>query len=173
MFASVWVVKTHFPERYGWKDFAAQRVILLVVRALPTQHHQSSETLATYLRVVSQRNPVNAIRSYFNMLLTGTHTHSIAPSEYARFVDVWERHVRDEVGFWLRCVLQAPIHRNAALQLRSGFTPPCTTLLSLQLPPLLARAVAASDRSPLRGPEQRKRWVGGVSVESTEQCVAQ
>ena len=74
----VWVVKSHFPEKYGWKEFAAQRAVLLV------------------------RNPVNAIRSYFNMLLTGTHTHSIAPSEYTRpgLAEVWDRHVREEIGWW-------------------------------------------------------------------------
>eukprot|EP01044_Picomonas_judraskeda_P000305 COSAG03_NODE_12_length_22635_cov_7.308307_14_plen_456_part_00 len=73
---NVWVVKTHFPEKYGWKPFASQRAILLV------------------------RNPFNAIRSYFNMLLTGTHTHSIADSEFTRFADVWDRHVREEIGWW-------------------------------------------------------------------------
>ena len=72
----VWVVKTHFPEKYGWKDFATQRAILLV------------------------RNPFNAIRSYFNMLLTGTHTHSIADSEFTRLASVWDRHVREEIGWW-------------------------------------------------------------------------
>lgn len=70
-------MKTHFPERYGWREFGAQRALLLV------------------------RNPVNAIRSYFNMLLTGTHTHSIAPSEYSRFGEVWQQHVKEEVVFWL------------------------------------------------------------------------
>eukprot|EP01052_Picozoa_sp_SAG31_P013207 SAG31_NODE_790_length_12082_cov_8.754319_4_plen_526_part_00 len=74
----VWIVKTHFPERYGWRNFGCQRAILLV------------------------RNPVNAIRSYFNMLLTGTHTHSIAASEYSRFADIWTRHVKEELIFWLR-----------------------------------------------------------------------
>jgi hypothetical protein len=73
---NVWVVKTHFPEKYGWKPFASQRAILLV------------------------RNPFNAMRSYFNMLLTGTHTHSIADSEFTRFADVWDRHVREEIGWW-------------------------------------------------------------------------
>ena len=72
----VWVVKSHFPEKYGWKELGAQRAILLV------------------------RNPFNAIRSYFNMLLTGTHTHSIIPSEYTRFADVWDSHVREEIGWW-------------------------------------------------------------------------
>jgi hypothetical protein len=28
--ASVWVIKTHFPERSGWKPFSAQRVVLLI-----------------------------------------------------------------------------------------------------------------------------------------------
>lgn len=72
----VWVVKSHFPVSRGRKELGAQRAILLV------------------------RNPFNAIRSYFNMLLTGTHTHSIMPSEYARFATAWDQHVRGEVRLW-------------------------------------------------------------------------
>lgn len=26
----VWIVKTHFPERYGWREFGSQRTLLLV-----------------------------------------------------------------------------------------------------------------------------------------------
>lgn len=43
------VVKTHYPERLGFRPFEAERVILLV------------------------RNPFDAIDSYFNMALTNTH----------------------------------------------------------------------------------------------------
>ena len=48
-----WIVKTHFPERRGWRKFGAQKVILLV------------------------RSPFDAIDSFFNMALTRTHTQSI------------------------------------------------------------------------------------------------
>jgi hypothetical protein len=84
----VWVVKSHYPEKYGWRELRAQRAILLV------------------------RNPFNTIRSYFNMLLTGTHTQSILPSEFDRFADVWDRHVREEIGWWVeyqRWWLRQPI----------------------------------------------------------------
>ena len=49
-----WVVKTHWPERYGYRHFHAHRVILLV------------------------RNPFDAINSYFNMGLTNTHEQTLA-----------------------------------------------------------------------------------------------
>jgi hypothetical protein len=74
----VWVVKSHFPEKVGWKAFGSQRAILLV------------------------RNPFNVLRSYFNMLLTGTHTHSIAPSEYTvSACPLLKKHGRALVG-WRR-----------------------------------------------------------------------
>jgi hypothetical protein len=48
-----WVVKTHWPERYGYRRFEAHRVVLLV------------------------RNPFDAIDSYFNMAFTNTHDRSL------------------------------------------------------------------------------------------------
>ena len=45
----VWIVKSHFPERTGYAKFLANKCILLV------------------------RNPMDAIISLFNMLVTGTH----------------------------------------------------------------------------------------------------
>jgi hypothetical protein len=50
-------VKTHFPERRGSTMFRASRVVLLV------------------------RNPFDAIESYFNLMMTGTHTKSLTPAE--------------------------------------------------------------------------------------------
>jgi hypothetical protein len=47
--ASVWAVKTHFPERMGYRRFRAQRCVLLV------------------------RSPFDAVRSYFHMGFTNTH----------------------------------------------------------------------------------------------------
>lgn len=43
------VVKTHYPERMGYRTFEGKKAILLV------------------------RNPFDAINSYFNMALTNTH----------------------------------------------------------------------------------------------------
>ena len=71
-----WVVKTHYPERLGWKEFDATKAIVLV------------------------RNPFDAIDSHFNMILTRTHTNSIDESEYERFKAYWETHVLDECSMW-------------------------------------------------------------------------
>ena len=57
---SVWVVKTHWPERKGHAIVRGERTILLV------------------------RNPFNALVSYFNMLLTQTHTSGIADTDFER-----------------------------------------------------------------------------------------
>eukprot|EP00939_MAST-03C_sp_MAST-3C-sp1_P004262 g4262.t1 len=73
-----WIVKTHYPERLGWKEFDASKVIVLV------------------------RNPFDAIDSHFNMILTRTHTHSIDESEYERFRAYWEAHVLEECSMWCR-----------------------------------------------------------------------
>jgi len=72
----VWIVKTHYPERDGWKFFAMNRVILLV------------------------RNPFNCIDSYFNMTLTGMHDRSIEESEYTRFAEQWQEVVEREAIIW-------------------------------------------------------------------------
>ncbi|KAL6076958.1 Fbox domain containing protein [Balamuthia mandrillaris] len=74
----VWIVKTHFPERLGWKPFKAEKVILLV------------------------RNPFDCIDSYFNMALTRTHTDSIAESEYDRLKELWTKRVEEEAEVWHR-----------------------------------------------------------------------
>ena len=49
----VWVVKTHYPERYGKTKFGAERAILLV------------------------RNPLDCITSLFHMVCSGSHDLSI------------------------------------------------------------------------------------------------
>lgn len=72
----VWIVKTHFPEREGWKYFNMNRVILLV------------------------RNPFNCIDSYFNMTLTGMHDRSIEEGEYIRFAEQWQEVVEREAKIW-------------------------------------------------------------------------
>jgi hypothetical protein len=51
--SSVWIVKTHYPERMGYVKCKGDRIILLV------------------------RNPFDAIESYFHMGLTNTHNKSL------------------------------------------------------------------------------------------------
>lgn len=46
---SVWMVKTHYPERMGYLKFKVRRIILLI------------------------RNPFDAMESYFHMGMTNTH----------------------------------------------------------------------------------------------------
>ncbi len=76
--ARAWVVKTHWPERYGYRRFPAQRAILLV------------------------RNPFDAINSYFNMAMTNTHEQTLKDSLYVSLGSVWEDMVRNEVKVWAR-----------------------------------------------------------------------
>ena len=54
----VWVVKTHYPERYGKTRFGAERAILLV------------------------RSPLDCITSLFNMVCSGSHDLSISDSDF-------------------------------------------------------------------------------------------
>ena len=61
----VWVVKTHYPERWGKARFRAQRAIMLV------------------------RNPLDCITSLFNMVLSGTHDSSIADEDFQKFAANW------------------------------------------------------------------------------------
>lgn len=50
---AVWVIKSHYPERYGYVKVFADRAIVLV------------------------RNPVDAIYSYFNMGMTNSHDKTL------------------------------------------------------------------------------------------------
>lgn len=75
---SVWFVKTHFPERVGWKPFKIKKAILVV------------------------RNPWDAIDSYFNMTLTNTHNKSLHEDMYTRFADRWDGLLRNEIDVWMK-----------------------------------------------------------------------
>lgn len=70
------IVKSHWPERRGWKPVRAHRAILVV------------------------RNPFDAIDSYFNMCLTNTHDLSLAEENYSRFKTLWENMMCEEAKLW-------------------------------------------------------------------------
>lgn len=72
----VWVVKTHYPERYGKTKFGAERVILLV------------------------RCPLDCMTSLFNMVCTGSHDLSIADSDFAKFPSYWTEFIEQEINVW-------------------------------------------------------------------------
>jgi len=72
----VHVVKTHFPERKGWKPVRGSRVLLLV------------------------RNPYDAIDSYWNLCCTNTHTRTLDESVYEKYAKKFEGLARHEIQIW-------------------------------------------------------------------------
>ena len=72
------LVKTHWPERRGWTAFKAQKIILLV------------------------RNPWDAMDSYFNMMLTNTHTKTLSDDVYQKYAVFYEELVLAEIDTWAR-----------------------------------------------------------------------
>lgn len=74
--SKVWLVKSHWPERRGREPVEAHASVLLV------------------------RNPLDVLDSYWNMVLTSSHTHSVVEGEYSRLSTEWESMVRREVRLW-------------------------------------------------------------------------
>jgi len=72
----VHIVKTHFPERKGWKPLTGNRVLLLV------------------------RNPYDAIDSYWNLCCTNTHTRTLDESVYAQYAQKFDELTRHEIQIW-------------------------------------------------------------------------
>jgi hypothetical protein len=73
----VWLVKTHYPERAGRAKCQVSRAVVLV------------------------RNPFDALASNFHMLLTSSHTKSVAEEEFfSRFAPLWNDWLLEEVGMW-------------------------------------------------------------------------
>ncbi|CAM9831411.1 unnamed protein product [Ectocarpus fasciculatus] len=103
------VVKTHYPERPGFRAFEADKAILLV------------------------RNPFDAVDSYFNMALTNTHDRSLHDAVYEEFREFWDGMIRNEMKVWERfnaywLSRRVPVHVVRYEDLLSG---PEATLLGL------------------------------------------
>lgn len=73
---SLSIVKTHFPERSGWKPVNSSRVLLLI------------------------RNPYDSIDSYWNLCCTNTHTTSLDESVYKKYANKFESLARHEIRIW-------------------------------------------------------------------------
>jgi len=69
-------VKTHYPERRGSPCFPARRAVLLV------------------------RNPYDAIESFFHLMMTSTHTSTIAEEVRREHQRIWEEMVLKEIQVW-------------------------------------------------------------------------
>jgi len=66
----VWMIKTHYPERYGKTKFGAERAILLV------------------------RSPLDCITSLYNMVCSGSHDLSVHDETYTKFPNHWAEFVQ-------------------------------------------------------------------------------
>ena len=87
----VWVIKSHYPERFGNSEFFCDRAILLV------------------------RNPLDCIISLFHMVCTNSHHYSIHDDDFKTFNSLWQDFVNIEYTvwddfhkFWLNC--KVPIY---------------------------------------------------------------
>jgi hypothetical protein len=72
------IVKTHFPERKGWKQLSASKVLLLI------------------------RNPYDSIDSYWNLCCTNTHTRTLDESVYKKYASKFESLARNEIQIWCK-----------------------------------------------------------------------
>jgi len=70
-------VKTHFPERQGAAPFRACMSVVLV------------------------RNPFDAMESYFNLMMTGTHTATVTDEVRKKTTKVFEEYVLREIRVWI------------------------------------------------------------------------
>jgi len=89
---SVWMVKSHYPERLGYIRFDVGRVVLVV------------------------RNPFDAIESYFHMGMTNTHDKALARDVFMSLKDTWSKFVANEANtwvefhrFWMRKRFECPV----------------------------------------------------------------
>ena len=75
---SVWIIKSHFPERIGCRTFKANKCVVIV------------------------RNPLDAIASLFNMIATASHSESLSTEqlEFAKSTDLWTEFVKQEAPVW-------------------------------------------------------------------------
>ena len=60
----------------------------------------SAAQVRVHAAVLLVRSPVDAIDSYWNMVLTKSHTRSVRATEYTRLREEWCEHVRREAAVW-------------------------------------------------------------------------
>ena len=65
----VWIIKSHYPERVGYKALTINKCVVIV------------------------RSPIDCMASLFNMIITGSHSKSIKDSDYDKVQDIWNMFV--------------------------------------------------------------------------------
>lgn len=73
---TVWIVKSHYPERLGHSPLKVNRCVLMV------------------------RSPIDSLWSFFNMMATQSHNKSISDDQLLKLPEMWDVFVRDELQTW-------------------------------------------------------------------------
>jgi hypothetical protein len=73
---SVWIVKSHYPERLGHSPLSVNRCLIMV------------------------RSPIDCIWSMFNMMYTKSHTDSIPEDRLPSLKQYWEELLAEEIQTW-------------------------------------------------------------------------
>lgn len=76
MDGSVWVVKSHYPERLGYLKCIVKRVLLIV------------------------RNPFDCLESYYYMGMTNTHDKKLNTQEFMKLQYIWKDFLTNEYKVW-------------------------------------------------------------------------
>lgn len=66
---SVWLIKSHFPERAGHSQLRINKCVIIV------------------------RSPIDCIASLFNMIATGSHSKSIQKDHYEMVPELWDKFI--------------------------------------------------------------------------------
>ena len=74
--SSVWVTKSHYPERLGYQKMSTSIVICVI------------------------RNPYDCIASYFHMSMTNTHNKSLSSDSMKMLLNIWDDFLKNEVKVW-------------------------------------------------------------------------
>ena len=117
---TVWVVKTHYPERIGRVPFSTNKCIVIV------------------------RNPLDSIFSLFNMVGTVSHNESLEPEVVQHAIKettLFDEFIQQEASvwddfhsYWLREQNQVPVHfvtyESLLLEPEQALTELCKFLLN-------------------------------------------
>lgn len=74
---TVWIVKTHYPERLGHTPMRINKCILMV------------------------RSPIDSLWSFFNMMCMQSHNKAIPEDKIDSLQGIWQTFIEDEIQTWV------------------------------------------------------------------------